>query len=131
MTDPTERRELRNEAARLVAEHDRQRAEHDRTLRTADPIRIRVAAAEREWKQITAEWDALRKPRDGRTIAERGQVLSDLERIAAERRQIYTQLAAAMTEQVEIDLRIARLGTDLHNLAAKHYEINRLLSETE
>lgn len=130
MIDPTERRKLRNELARLVAEHDQQLEEYDRTMRSADPIRRRVAEAEREWKRITADWNELRKPRDGRTIAERGRVLSDLERKAAERRRIYPDLATAMTDQVEIDLRIARLRTDLHNLAAKHYEINQLLAET-
>lgn len=132
MTDPDGRRnELRDEQARIVSEYDQLLEEYERTKMTADPIRNRVAAAEREWKPLVVDWDELQKPRDWRTIAERGRVFSERERIAAERRRVYPELAAAMNDQVEIDFRIARLETDLHNLAAKHHEIRRLLAEMD
>lgn len=111
MTDPTGsgRDDLLDEKARIVSQYDQQAAEYNDEIEAARPIRDAVAAAERAWKPVAARWDELGKPRDGRTIAERGQDISDLERVAADRLRLYPPLAAATTELIRRDYRIARL----------------------
>lgn len=129
MTYPSDQRDLRNEWTRLQSELERQQAEYQDTEVSADAIKYRVASAKRSWKRITADWDEIRKPQNGGTIAEWGRVLSDRERIAYERRGIYNELAKAMTEQVEIDFRIARLENGLIKRAYDLYEIGQRLEE--
>lgn len=131
MTYPSDQRDLRNEWTRLWSELERQQAEYRDTRVSADTVKYRVAAAERNWKRITAEWDEIRKPQNGGTVAEWGRVLSDRERIAYGRRGIYNELATAMTEQVEIDFRIARLENGMNKLAYDLYEIGQRLEEPD
>lgn len=76
-----------------------------------------METAERDWKRITAEWEAIQEPRDLRTIAER--------------RRIYPELAVATTDLVENDYHMARLDKILNDRAAEIVEINQLLAEMD
>lgn len=124
MTDPDERRTLRNERTRLLAEYDE-------AAETAELIKIRIATADGEGKRISAENDDLDKPLDGGTITGNVPILSDRERVTAERLRIYPELAAATLEMLSLDFRLARLGIALNNLVVEIYEIGRRLDEPD
>ncbi len=124
MTDPDERRTLRNERTRLLAEYDE-------AAETAELIKIRIATADGEGKRISAENDDLDKPLDGGTITGNVPILSDRERVVAERLRIYPELAAATLEMLLLDFRLARLDIALNNLVVEIYEIGRRLDEPD